>query len=429
MRFKLKSLLLLIVLIAILMAVLNFNRERGRDRLVHDISSMQESVDEEEPPFKTIDALKDKGFRYYHRDSEEDSREQRFEDYDEETTGMWARLFKSTHRPLLEITIPISNLTPAIAKRLQSNRKTRGIERIRFVGDGAKVDEQLVPFFEKWATVNRLQFVDASIPESWWPAFGKMKDLRQIDFVGLDPIVGQEKLKHLVNVELVQFAKTKPGFDIELIKESLPNSKVQIVAVQGRRNKRRRKKGGSTEPKPEVVCYSKHDPVAYKRMKAIVDRLHRALESSDPPSTNKFNPPATKEQIAQLETYIGMPLHPSLRAWLEIHNGQPDEKWELVSLEWLRPIDKLIEEDSKWQEIASEFYDLKDYDFDANEMCIVNPNLLSIGSSDDHVVSINLVHGNLTTHCSESDPRKYVVSFEAYLEGIAAKIEAEKYDD
>jgi len=262
-----------------------------------------------------------------------------------------------------------------------------------------------------------------------------MKSLKQIDFVGLDLSVSAEQVKHLANVELVQFAQTKPGFDIKTFKESLPNSKVQIVATHGRTFKRRKKvkKGatGSAEVAPEepVVGFSKHDPVAYQRMKAVVDRLHRALGNTNPPSTNKFNPPATEEQIAKLETYLGMPIHPSLRAWLEIHNGQPDSKWELVALEWLRPIDKMMDEDGMWRGLASDYRDLDDYDFDSNVMSIVNPNLLPIGSSEDHVVSINLVDGSLTLHDSESDPGGYCASLEKYLDEIAAKIEAGEYDD
>ena len=58
-------------------------------------------------------------------------------------------------------------------------------------------------------------------------------------------------------------------------------------------------------------------------MQQILDELKAELAKLDLPATNKFNPPATLEEIASVEQKIGQALPSSLRALLEIHNGQP----------------------------------------------------------------------------------------------------------
>ena len=90
MRFKIKTVLTLIALIAIPLALLIFARERGRDRLVKDIIGSSDSVDEESEeafPIKTIDVLNDSKYRPYQERQERESRARKFELYNEEAVG------------------------------------------------------------------------------------------------------------------------------------------------------------------------------------------------------------------------------------------------------------------------------------------------------------------------------------------------------
>ena len=160
-------------------------------------------------------------------------------------------------------------------------------------------------------------------------------------------------------------------------------------------------------------------------MKAVFDRLHKALNALDPPATNKFNPPATVEEIAKLEHILGMPLHPDFRAYLECHNGQPEHwKTELISCEGLQPIDAILKEYQMWQANGLHYRDRSKYKFNPELMCFCNPNLLPFASSEDHVLSMNLTTGYLTLHNSESDPEKHAPNIAAYFKKMATKVEA-----
>lgn len=60
----------------------------------------------------------------------------------------------------------------------------------------------------------------------------------------------------------------------------------------------------------------------HKRIQALLRKAATLYEDDAEPL--KLNPPASKDQISGLEAKLGVPLPPSYKAFLELHNGARD---------------------------------------------------------------------------------------------------------
>ena len=275
--------------------------------------------------------------------------------------------------------------------------------------------------------VERVVITANRIPASWWERISSLKKAESLHLQNVElPWSDGKNCQILGHLKKIQFRNCRlTGKQLNLLKDELGGTKLEIIAEHPLFNKQNPTTFDAWDGFEKGKTLSVHDPKAYAKMKAVFDRLHKALDGLVPPATNKFNPPATVAQIAELEHILGMPLHPDYRAYLECHNGQPDHGTsELISCEGLQPIEAVLKEYQMWQAIGLHYRDRSKYRFNPEFMCMCNPNLLPFGSSEDHVLSMNLVTGYVTLHHSESDPEKHAPNIAAYFEKMAAKVEA-----
>lgn len=80
-------------------------------------------------------------------------------------------------------------------------------------------------------------------------------------------------------------------------------------------------------PPDELRAANREQYVAIRdRVQNAWNRIHAAFEKIGPRSLESLNPPATEQQIVDLETKLGFPLPDDVKCSLKIHNGQDTTK-------------------------------------------------------------------------------------------------------
>ena len=387
-RFSLFSLLALITLSSVLIAYVTWRRESGSDMLVQTLQASGVSlVGEKTQPASQLSQFLGDG-------------------HPEVVVEV---AFDSVKSNLAEVVVD-RRLSQLVGK----NRRTNQIARLSF--RNAIIEEDAVCFFANWSNLKYLEIRDTRFPKSWNHELAKLSRLECVIVSGgscnQDPKTFRD-CKSLRNLKLAnrgidstqlsELKKTLPAVDIELLASF--DEPFEFGADRG--------------------ALSFHDPVAYASMKGSLDRLHKALASLEPPAKNRFSPPATEAQIANYEHQLGMPLHPSVRALFEIHNGQPSRVDELVTFEKLLSLSESlgnmdIERDASFEEIEIGF------NFDPEFDWMNNPCLVGIGSSEADVTYVNNVTGRV--YYSNEGLYYTFPKLENYFDAITEELQAGNFE-
>ena len=223
-----------------------------------------------------------------------------------------AWLFGETHVVRRTIRFGIGRIDAKTGRAFARNKFAEGpVEKLTF--SQTQIDENC-PWFA-WDSVHHLEFVDtATIPDSWIDAMAQSKSLKRVSFGGAHTDISFDSISKLKNLKYLRISNLGIyGDRLAELKSSLPGVLIRTSGLWG-------------EPwrfAPDETL-SKHNPKVLREMQQILDELKAELAKLDLPATNKFNPPATLEEIASVEQKIGQALPSSVRALLEIHNGQPN---------------------------------------------------------------------------------------------------------
>ena len=393
-RFSIATLLVLIAVAACLMAYLSHCRQKGRDSLIKSLLKANAEL-------KYIDQA-------------DDATQELLAEYNAPLTRMDFFLGTS-QKPVFEIHFNSdSKLNRETARQISIGNSANAITTLRF--RNAKIGNESAMFFCDWKELRHIEIRDTHFPENWLEQFAELPKLESLVISGgmcnLNP-------KHLGKLELLQSLTLADrgigSMELKRIRKLMPNTEVQLVA-------------GYDSPHAWETGrpYSAHDPEAFSQMKSTFDRLHKILDNMEPPATNKFNPPATEVDIAAIEFEMGMPLHPSVRALLEIHSGQPGWQDELVSFEKLLSANEM----TRKYVLLQKYSEKEGYDFTPLFMRNSNPNLIPIGSSDDNELAVNVVDGSVWEFYSESfSPTWQLGSLIEYMEMVISELEAGRFED
>ena len=280
------------------------------------------------------------------------------------------------------------------------------------------IDAGTEPLFNQLARLNRVLVRDTPVPETWVRALTNSK-IEKLVVIGDCGKLSGERIARLLSDRAENCLLT-----VDICNGRTTTSELKHWnAITGACTFRAI--AGLDMNLPESgVALSEPDLEASEAVSAIVTRLHKLLNGLDPPARNEFNPPAPDDDIVKLESLLGIPLHPTFRAYLKLHNGQPSESDELIAMERLLPIDRIIEDYNEWN-CYFEPEEAEEYDFDPDYDSWVNPNVLPIGTSEDHVIGVHLLSGQIVHWYSEQRELDYHAdSLVHYFQIIADKIEA-----
>lgn len=301
-----------------------------------------------------------------------------------------------------------------LSQQLRKNHRTDKIQKLSF--RYAVIANDANCFFATWNNLRSLEIRDTIFPETWSQEISRLSNLEHVVISGGSCNLQPEAFAGCKSLKVLKLANR--GIDstrLGELKRLLPDVEILLLA-------------SFDEPfefDEDQGSLSAHDPAAFASMKSSLDRLHATLGSLDPPARNQFCPPATEVQIAAFEHQFGVPLHPSLRALFEIHNGQPDRSDELVIFDKLLSLDESegnmdIERDASFEDIEIGFNFNPEYDW------MNNPCLVGIGSSEADVTYVN----NVTGHVYYSMEGLYFTfpKLEDYFDAITKELEAGRYE-
>ena len=386
--FSLSFLLIFITVFALLTIYVNYRRERGND-VLHET-------------LKGIASAEVMGSS------------------DEKATWMERLLGNSNPQQIVNIVSfdpylvgHAATIDRKMASRLAKNLNTSAIHELRFVR--TTVDADAVCFFENWQQVSRLQIRDTTLPKQWLEGIARMSGLKELVISGGLCNLEPESLVDCPSLEKLTLChRNVNSARLHKLSQSLPGVKILLL--------------GSTDQKypypVNSVTLSTHNPQAYSKLKASLDGLKQTLGSLEPPAKNQFNPPATESQILQYEQFTGFPLHSSVRALFELHNGQPSRIDELILFEKLLSIDESIGNMDLEMDAAAGVLDM--YNFMPDYDWMDNPNLIGIGSSEADVLYVN----NVTGKVYHSYEGLYYVfpTLAEYFDAITEEVQAGRFE-
>jgi len=414
-RFGLLLLLIVITLIGLTFAWISFKRDRGTDRLVEVISNTKEREGKEitdSAPFSMERQEEVAEFRLSKKvPSVKNST------VDEKT--FVDRLLANVSDPVSELNLYEALIDQRYAHQLNRNHAAPEIAVLRI--RSCDIESDAVPFFQEWQ-LRQAVVHNTEIPESWVSAFASA-EIHELTIVGDCGLLTVDALVRCMEAngerkgpKVIQVCNgVTTAMQLRHWQETVSHCKFQAVAFAGDQDVE------ISQP------LSGPDPVATENMEAVWKRLHRVLKGLDPPALNEFNPPATDAQIAELENLVGIPLHPTLRAYLKVHNGQPSSQDELVSMEKLLSIKEIIGEYGQWQSYGMS-EERTEYDFNPDYDSWVNPNVIPVGTSEDHIIGINQITGKVVYWWSEQRELDHVANdIQQYFDNIADQIEAREF--
>jgi len=179
------------------------------------------------------------------------------------------------------------------------------------------------------------------------------------------------------------------------------------------------------------------DAWGYARTMESWDRLVRALGATA--GELGLRPPATETDLVATEVMVGHPLPADYRAWLAIANGQETTGLSILPPGgWLISHDRLIEQ---WTHERN--FDLEEAEYDGAPIedhgrvrgFVHHPRRITIGGwydLDGDNAMLDLIpgpdgtEGQIMTFVSECDFEVIGTSFGAYLDRVAALVEAGK---
>ena len=327
----------MLTLLSVAIATVTYLRDTGRDALVESFVSIEKSY---EP-----------GLRYVASKSE---------------PANWLdRLLANTKPTIYEVDF-LSTLSTHELRRIAKNRAVHEIHTIRFFKsyfDNQPLLQQDAPmFFRHWRGLRRIVLRDVEIPQSWMPSLCELSSVEELVISGANCNLQPEALVDMPELKLLTLCHR--GIDAQRLNEIrnlLPGVEVRIMGSFDT---------GWTFELDQVL--SNHDPVEFAQMKDILDRLQLAIKKKVPDLDHHYNEPATAQQINALERTLGMPLHKSVRAWLENSNG-----WSYYVLNEMHDTTDIAKDYESRKDLQD--YDWRTYDFDLYHDHFSNPNVIPIG--------------------------------------------------
>lgn len=414
-RFGMLLLLIVVTVFALAMAYISFKRDRGTDRLVEVIRDASEREKQEITETVPYSMWRQEDVVEYKLLSEDPksktpvANEKTFLD----------RLLGNVSEPVAVLNLAKALIDSRYARKLGKNHAATKIGFLRV--SNCDVGPDAEPFFQDW-NLKRVVIHNSEVPQSWVAALATTR-IEELAIVGncgaltVDELVdqmaaiGNKETGPLV-VQVCNGATT--AMQIKQWNEKFSHCTVQAVAFIGHHD-------AGDQP------LSQADPDYTKYMELTWKQLHQELAGLDPPALNEFNPPATDQQIADLENYIGIPLHPTFRAYLKIHNGQPSMDDELVSMEKLLTIEEIKSHYGEWQGYR-DHDETVEYDFNPHYDSWVNPNVVPVGTSEDHVIGVNQITGKLVYWYSEERQLRYVADdIQHYFEKIIELLQKREF--
>lgn len=224
-----------------------------------------------------------------------------------------AILFANRRVVLPSVHFGVGKIDAVSGRALAKNSAANGpVARVTFFQ--TQIDEDC-PWFI-WDSVTHVEFEDTeTIPESWMEQIASSPNIRRVSFSGVETDVSFAQLCSLKNLNFLRLSNLGIyGERLEELEQHLPDATIKTSGLWG-----------MAWPYEKDQTLSKHDPEAFQVMKKVLDDLKTELQALEPPATNRFNPPATPSEIAELEHIIGRPLPKYYRALLELHNGQKEK--------------------------------------------------------------------------------------------------------
>ncbi len=406
-RFGILLLLIVVTMFTLVMAYISFKRDRGTDKLVTIISRTKDREEVEITAPVPYSMGRQEEIAEYQLGSTEPevknsvSQEKTFID----------RLLGNASAPVAELNLSEALIDERYARQLGRNHAATEIGFLRL--RSCDVKQKAEPFFQNW-NLKRLVIHNTQVPENWVAALAttSVDELAIIGDCGhltVDALV--EQMAAIGNKEqsplVVQVCNgVTTARQIEQWNKKFPPATFQAVAFIGRHIVE------NAQP------LSQADPHYTRYMELTWKQIHQELANLDPPALNRFNPPATDAEITELENCIGIPLHPTFRAYLKVHNGQPSMDDELVMFEKLLSIKEIISHYGEWQGY-SDMDEVVEYDFNPDYDSWVNPNVIPVGTSEDHIIGVNQITGRLVYWYSEQRNLDYVADdIQQYFENI-----------
>ena len=384
-QFNLKWLLLLITLLSAGIALVSYLRATGRDALAEVLVDIEESYD---PGVRVVVATNG-------------------------TTSWLDRLLRNTKPQVHEIDF-LTTLSANNLRRLGRNRTTQQIHTIRFFKsyfeDVPLLRSGSPLFFKHWRGLRRVVLRDVQIPETWHESFCQL-EIEELVISGARCNLQPEELAEMPKLKLLTLCHR--GIDsqrLEEIRQLMPNVEIRILGSFD-----------TTWTFETDQALSKHDPAEFTQMKNILDRLQLEIKEKVAAVDHHFEEPATAQQINELERKLGMPLHKSVRAWLENSNG-----WPYYVLNELHNTNNIADDYESRKDLQG--YDWRTYDFDLYHDHYSNPNVIPIGPT----IGVCFVDGSIhwLDDGGESGPsrRLQIKDLYHYFELIRLEIEGSDPD-
>lgn len=273
-----------------------------------------------------------------------------------------------------------AKLNAATASQLKRTKAAEGIEFV--VCDDSEIHEDAAFFPAAWKYVKVIDIYDTQLPKTWRDGLaGDSEHVIVMSFAGRTGMqvddylaLGHLKLLTIRDGNLDQAS-------IAMLKKELPNTRVIILPEVP-------EKISSTGP-----ALSQRDAGELKKMRAAFSRLQTAVENAELGEGiyQVADVGWSEEQIVAFERSLGIPMHKSVRAFLEVQGGR-----------WVRWSDPLFMDwsEKKWQpnDLVSrnrcgysplnyqrDFYDEDEPGFVSHELLEgYGPHFVSVFPLDEH---------------------------------------------
>ena len=233
--------------------------------------------------------------------------------------GIWARLTGTTRNVKNAVHFGVGSIDASTGKALDKISAADGVvKKVTFFQ--TKIDQSCPCFL--WEGLTHVEFQDTEvIPDSWIDKLASMSSLKRLAFKGANTDISDNdvaRFKHLDAIHLSN--RGLVGARLKQLRESMPEVSIQVSGLWGK-----------PWPFDAGKPLSKPDPIMTAKIRKLLDELKSELARVESSATNSFSPAATEARIAELEFLIGKPIPPQYRAFLEIHNGQPDRSHALFT--------------------------------------------------------------------------------------------------
>lgn len=310
-----------------------------------------------------------------------------------------------------EIQLRDLSLTCQDCLAIRRLKKTEPIQSL--VLERVEVEVDAVCFYQSWSNIREVELRDIkNLPASWLATLADLNQLRLLTISGANTSVDWKTFGTLSQLErLIISNQNMHGQPLAELRRQLPTTDIYVTGLWN---------------EPWHYHPSETLSVPNDRAKSVTAKLMNDLEAELDllaiPISDQLNPPASLEEIAELEHLLGQPLTADIRAFLELHNGEPSDAG--LTSHRLFTVAEIKQQYREWNEISI-FYDTGDRDFYAKYW---NPRLLPIGAYNEVTLAVDLENGHLIQGDSESIHRDLDGTFFALLEKIIQQIHNGQFD-